>query len=278
MPIPPVGSLATIGYQCNSPAGAYVLHRGEHREYALANIRCNTNLVPITPNYHQITSNPNPTGNAVNLPFHGNLITSVRLPHPAAALGINFFCTHNMSGCKFFVDSIAGSNDVMVYHASHIGVGTGGNDLPHYQQAVVTTALNTLHTNTRNVGNEYAGLGLANLTSLGKPQYNICFSIHQMTKRARVTQRKAQDRLNLATKVREREFYVNGGTTIVGYPAAAGWEFHWQTFGSVGYRRPSKLINKIHALFTGHWNYLYKVSRQTNVETTPFGVLGHGLI
>lgn len=116
-----VGSVNVPNSQAAPPLLAYtgpVKHRGVHTIYTLANSRINLNINPPNANnaLARLSGAQSATGNAVYLKYFDEEITSVRLPYPAPA-GLVFF-TDNMSGCKFYVDSINGSNDLIVYHAN----------------------------------------------------------------------------------------------------------------------------------------------------------------
>ena len=53
-----------------------------------------------------------------------------------------------------------------------------------------------------------------------------------------------------------------GGCSIFGF-YNAGWRFYYQTWGAVEYER-NQLEGKADAakaIFTGHWNYLHKLSK-----------------
>jgi hypothetical protein len=209
-------------------------------------------------------------GNAICLPYDNDHISSVRLPHSAALLGIDFFYTANMSGCKFFVDTIANSRDVIVYHANSRPRGSGQNELPNYQAAGVTNALNALHAAART---DYPTLTLNDSTSLAKSEYNQEAAQRMMAKRGRVANR--QRKVKMAIKKRDIDF--TGGTTIVGYPGNAGWEFYYQTWGYITYTRPSGIGNVLAAAFTFHWNYLHKLrTRGTKEEIVAMSVIDWG--
>ena len=63
------------------------------------------------------------------------------------------FTTDNLSGCKFFVDRITGSNDLIVYHANARTLSPPANQgaaFPRLETPGATTHLNNLHTNAAN--------------------------------------------------------------------------------------------------------------------------------
>jgi hypothetical protein len=57
------------------------------------------------------------TGETLYLPWKEDHITSTVLPNPAPH-GVHQFITAGLSGCKFFVDTITGSTNLLVYHAN----------------------------------------------------------------------------------------------------------------------------------------------------------------
>ena len=270
---PASGTLANSMYTCGVPYAIQRLPttvRGEHRMYATTDCRCTISLPQGALGRREIRGTKAIAGNAICLPYDNDHISSVRLPFPAALLGIDFFYTANMSGCKFFVDSIPGSQDVIVYHANSNPPGTGQNALPDYQAAAVTNALDTLHANAQN---DYAPIALVNRTSLAKPQYNQAAAVQVMLKRARVDARQQK----FSMDIKERDVHFTGGTTIVGYPGGAGWEFYYQTWGYISYTRPSGFLNVMTGVFTFHWNYLHKLAtRGTEEEIIAMSVLDSG--
>jgi hypothetical protein len=164
-----------------------------------------------------------------------------------------------MSGCKFFVDAILGSTDLMVYHANtHQHAALPHNSPVNFQSPQADGVLNTLHANARN---DYAGLpapnnlNLINVASLPKPVYDGGGALKE--------QRKANQGRTLTipggggpAQVVAPEFV--GGRSVMGFYTAGAWRFYYQTWGDVDYDRPTGagVIGK--KLFTGHWNYIHK--------------------
>ena len=88
----------------------------------------------------------NPAGHTYYLPYDNNMISSLRLPDPPPP-GVNLFFTANMSGCKFYVDTIAGSADLMVYHANARDTAAAPDHSPvNFQDPLADAELNRLHT------------------------------------------------------------------------------------------------------------------------------------
>ena len=234
MPITPdtmrISPYTVLACQENPPAGA-------HRLYTPVECRVTATITPnpMAATIQRISGNRDVAGDAYYLHFFNNKITSVRLPWPAPA-GVQFFYTDNMSGCKFYVDRIGGSDqDIVVYHANTTQHGPAAGTNADVQDIAAVGVLDGLH-NTAIA--DYAPAVPVNAASLQKSQY---FGAAGREERRKQTQGR--------TKV---EFI--GGCTIMGFPGAASWEFYYQTWGDVKYVR-STSIGK--ALFTGHWVYLH---------------------
>ena len=94
-------------------------YRNEHIHFPAAQMRVASAITPptlATPQ-HLITGPYDLNGDTYFLPYDNDHITSLRLPSPAPG-GVTTFVTANMSGCRFFIDRITGSTDLMVYHAN----------------------------------------------------------------------------------------------------------------------------------------------------------------
>lgn len=263
---PAPATLATVPYKCNDPGFRKPdLLRGEHYMYNTYNVRCNLRTQPLPGGLTQLIGTRSTGGNAVWLPYCQGKITSVKLPAPSEArlLGIDFFVTDNMSGCKFFVDTEGTSptsQKLVVYHANKIEPGSGApNRLPSIQGRTVTAQLNNLHTQART---DYQATTLNTKTSLAKPRYNQAADALLRGKINRVRNR----RKILKMSVRNREVYFVGGTTIFGYPESGGWKFYWQTWGYAEYLRPNEARDVLTGLVTFHWKYVHKLRTRGNKE------------
>src|SRR5262245_34332702 len=175
-------------------------------------------------------------GDTIYLSYFTNEISSVRLP-PRGTAGIEMFLTDNLSGCKIFIDRIQGGaydGHLVVYHANSRQYGPGGHlsDVdrtasafaPGFEPAAAATALDGLHTQA--MAHYQAAphnLNLVAAKSLNKPVYNRSAE-HKVQRKA------VQGRLKIA-------YY--GGTTVIGFLNATGWEFYYHTFGGVEYDRPA---------------------------------------
>lgn len=269
-------SIKTTPYSIGAPnpLNFVITRRGEHEiltptppaaPNTAARIDCTWNPDLINPKVKVMTATANPAGDTYYLPYDNNMITSLRLPSPPPA-GVDFFLTANMSGCKFFVDSINGSADLMVYHSNARDTSPApAHSAVDYQAPAATAELNRLHTAAQA---DYAAapynLVLHNVASLAKPEY---YGVGALAE-----QRKAASRTLLmpglvaghpGTLVLNPEFW--GGCSVFGF-YNAGWRFYYQAWGSVEYERPQieGRKAKAKAVFTGHWNHLYKLSTEGN--------------
>ena len=188
-------------------------------------------------------------GNTIYLPFTGNTITSMRLPPPPA--GVTLFITDGMSGCKFFVDTIGGSNDVVVYHANTTQFGPAQNDYADIQRGEALTLLDQMRTDART---DYPGPALAQAAACAKPQY---FAVPGQRERTKEGAGRGITIPPGSASLRTRPEFL-GGTTVVGFPVAGAWQFWYQTYGDLSYERPTGAKKVAKAVATFHWNYIHK--------------------
>jgi hypothetical protein len=207
------------------------------------------------PKVYNLAMALNPGGHAYYLPYDNDKISSLRLPSPPPA-GVNLFLTANMSGCKFFVDTINGSADLLVYHANARSTSPAPAHSPVDFQAVPAgNELDRLHAAAQA---DYTALpynyGLVNGGSLAKPQYYGAGALAEQRKVASRTLIVGGNALN-------PEFW--GGCSIFGF-YNGGWRFYYQAWGSVEYDRPDiqGAKAKAKAVATLHWNHLYKLRTQ----------------
>lgn len=215
-------------------AGGGVRHRGVHILYPLAACRFDRVVNPATVlDAREHITFPNAAvagGDTIYLHYENNHISSVRLPCPAPA-GIDLFVTDNMSGCRFFVDTVAGSNDLVVYHANTRLHSAGPLADCDTQTAAATNLLTQLRTNA---AAEYNPDVLANASDCAKPAY---------CRRAGLGERYLAQQGFVGTNpiaARQAASFV-GGTTILGFPAAGSWEFWFQTWGDYDRQMPGRL-------------------------------------
>lgn len=185
-------------------------------------------------------------GNTIFLKYFDDEITSVRLPCPAPP-GVNLFVTDTLTGCKFFVDTIAGSNDLMVYHANTHAHSAGAGADCDVQTALALGVLDQLHLGAVA---DYAvhGVVLNNLADCEKQTY---YGAGGIAERAKRNQGRTQGPVFQAGQA-----VFAGGCTIVGIPHGASWDFYYQVYGTVDYARPD--IPIINALIKFKWNYTHK--------------------
>jgi len=252
-----IASLATNPYNVGAPQVItdIVATRGEHKMYATAAARISITWTPdITNSKIKIFGGTlDPVGSAYYLPYNDHIITSVRLPNPPP-VGVDFFLTANMSGCKFFIDTIAGSPDLMVYHANtHQNAAPAHNSPVNFQHPLADAELNRLHTAAVA---DYAGLAppnnvvLANVASLAKPLYYGNGALAE-------THKANQGRILTLPVVGNVTPEFWGGCSVFGF-FNAGWQFYFQAWGGVEYDRPVSTKLVAEALVTGHWNYVHK--------------------
>jgi hypothetical protein len=201
-------------------------------------------------------------GNTYYLPYDNNKITSMRLPSPPPANCTTFF-TANMSGCRFYIDTIGGSADLMVYHANARDTAPSPpHSAVNLQLAAATNELDRLHTAAQQ---DFAAppynLALVNVGSLAKPAYYAAGHTAEQRKYATRTMLYPDGHGGFLPG--NPEFW--GGCSVIGI-YNAGWRFYYQTWGAVEYDRPQ--INtpkeKAEAIVTFHWNHLIKLKKEGN--------------
>ena len=109
-------TMAHTPYLFSNFSGFQAPKVGTHTRFAAAAVRTTYVTAPQNSGLELTTFTKDPAGDTIYLSYFTNEISSVRLPNPPPA-GVTTFTTDNLSGCKVFVDTIAGSNDVIVYHA-----------------------------------------------------------------------------------------------------------------------------------------------------------------
>jgi hypothetical protein len=243
-----IPSLAVTPYQIGSPAGIplsvaapglgapapppgtpvkYHHAAGYHTIYPLVAGEINVALGAPTPLNVLTTvagahSNP---GDAVYLKFFQNEITSIRLPGAAGPLTL--FFTDNLSGCKFYVDTIALSNDLIVYHANTTAHGPALGANADFQDPAADAILDALHLAAQ--GDYIAqGVAVVNAASCDKPTY---FGSGGNEER-----RKALQGRTAQIGAGGPQFL--GLCSIFGFPVGPTWQFWYQTCGDISYKRP----------------------------------------
>lgn len=167
-------------------------------------------------------------GDTFFLPYEWNKIYSMQLPTPAAATaaGITSFLTIDMSGCKFYVDPIAGgAGAVVAYHANNVSNPPPAGTLPSVETLACTNFLDNLHHQARGWYQAPAqglNLPLAGAASVGKPVYNVPAD-------GEVQRKQGQHRANVN---------FSGGTMVFAVVNGNKWDFYWVTWGGADYDRP----------------------------------------
>jgi len=251
--IPDKSTLANTPYWCSGKRGkAQFGYKEKHIKISHDKARCNTALAPNpgAPGKF-LTGEKDVRGEAVFLPYDQNRIFSIRLAAPSlSGQGVKFFYTENLHGCKFYVDSIKNSKDVIVYHANAITQDPGGIDrLPNFQETVCISTLDEMY---RKASQSYGNIVQKNIIAFGKTDYFKDANPVYQQKKVR----------KLAVGVRKRQVFWGGKCFICAYPAYDKWKFYFQSFGKVTYDRPTGVGNVLAGVFTFHWNYLARLAKE----------------
>lgn len=213
-------------------------------------------------------------GDTYYLPYDLDKIYSMRLPCPAPG-GVTLFVTANMSGCKFFIDTItndaatgAASNDLIVYHANMLERTALGHAAPppnfpttpaNFQNPAVVTALNNLHTQAMNDYQTHHGLTLYHNDA------HECAKGIYLGDIARIVHRKQQQERNITNYC--------AGTIIVGFPVGVSWEFWYQTWADLDYTRPSGGVAIAKSTVTLHWHHLHKLRTEKRKHIAQYSTV-----
>lgn len=243
---PPALPLVTTGY------------RNLHTLYPTDDVRNTLTITPPTNHdaRHTLLGAANPGGDVIYLKYFDDKISSVRLPCPAPA-NVELFVTDTLTGCKFFVDSVAGSTDLIAYHANTHAHSAGPAADCDLQTPAASGVLDQLHADAVN---DYArhGVVLANAADCAKVVYYANGGQAERRKRA-------QGRGEGKTFKAGQAIFA-GGCTIVGIPTGASWAFYYQLYGTVDYRRPGIVSAKDLLRF----NYLRKRIRHGRDHAATF--------
>jgi hypothetical protein len=215
--------------------------RGEHTLYGNPDaVRVDCTAAAVGPNGLASVNFAAGGGDTIYLSYFTNQISSVRLTDPPPA-GVSLFTTDNLSGCKFFVDQVAGSNDVIVYHANTRALSPPSNHGavdPTLETPAATLELNRLHTAA---AGDWAlaphNLALAAGGSVDKPHYQLGARAKVQHKAAMGRRRVPQANEPVDPQRLDRPEYA-GGTVIFGFYTTR-WKFYYQSWGAVDYRRPA---------------------------------------
>lgn len=264
--IPIKDTLDDIPYFCSGQSNkAQFGHRTDHFKYNHDKARCDITIRDISGRKY-LEGKKNTSGEAVYLPWEEDHITSIRLEAPSRyGRGAQFFYTASLHGCKFYVDTVKQSNDVIVYHANAKKEDPGGGDrLPNFQLPVCTRKLDELH---RNAQQSYGNIIQKNIIAFGKTDYFALANPLLELKRVR----------KMPVGIRKRQVSWTGKSFICGYPSGNKWKFYYQTFGEVYYERPTGAGNVLLGVFTGHWKYLHKLRTEGKTGVArELGVIASG--
>lgn len=244
MPITPL-TVANTPFHFLAFSGFNVPKAGAHSQFDATNVRADLVATAGNNGPDTVAITKNVVGRTIYLSYFTNEISSVRLPNPPPA-GVNMVTTDNLSGCKIFLDRITGSNDVIFYHANakmHAPPSNHGAVHPATESGAATAHLDNLHAAAQ-LQYQTAGVPAVSSNSLAKPFYN--HNAH-----AAVQRKIGQGRVRIPNPVEapdparlnSPEFI--GGTVVFGFwiPPGAGpgrWDFYYQTWGDIEYRRPGK--------------------------------------
>jgi hypothetical protein len=248
------------------------LYRNEHIIYRIADARGTyaDQVNPMQAAMRTVGWNKGAGGDSIYLPFYQNHITSIRLT--GAPAGVTFFWTDNLSGCRFFVDTIGGNaNDIIVYHANTIQHTAGANAWADVQTPAASNVLNNLHTNAGNDG-AYAGLVLNNVVALEMHDY---FMAPATEERRKGTGLQGRNQPSIGAGAGRTRPSFSGACFICGFYNGAQWNFFFQTWGEVGYSRPGY----VRGLVTFDWVGVHKRRTEganVNASYATMGVMAHG--
>lgn len=236
-------------------------HRNVHTIYPAA--LCRINLATTAPTVQSaltvLAGAANVNGDTYYLKYFDDEVTSMRLPCPAPA-GVTFFMTDNMSGCRFYVDRITGSNDLIVYHVNTHQHSAGPLADADVQTGAANGVLNAMHNAAQA---DYAPLVLNNIAACAMPTYFGAGGMAERRKRLQGRQ---------GTLPGQNPKFL-GGCTIVGFPVGNTWEFWYQTWGDVSYTRPTGAAVVAEAVVKFRWNYLRKRVTQDNTHRASYATM-----
>ena len=240
-----------------------VRYRNEHIHYPAAEMRVASAITAPTLAAPQASVGGayNAAGDTYFLPYDNDHITSIRVPNPPPGAVVQFV-TANLSGCRFFVDTITGSTDLMLYHANTRQHGASPLEDADAQSANASNILNQMLVDARN---DLAPLGLVAAAACTKSTY-----LRPAGMRERTLAFAGYEHADMHDPFRPRDRPTfSGGCAVVGFVVGGGWQFWYQNWGSVSYRDGSQVV---HRRFRSDKTVLGAVHNQ------PCTVLGVGQI
>jgi hypothetical protein len=221
-----------------NPANNPVIYRGEHIHFPAIKVKVASALTAPTLAIAQtqIGGPYDVNGDSYFLPYDNDKITSMRLPSPPP-VGITLFWTANLSGCRFFVDTINGSTDLMVYHANTHQFGATPLQDADAQSGNASNVLTTMLANARL---DLAPLALAGAAACTKATYFGPAGNLERLLKFRGFENESANPLN---RPRDKPTF-GGGCTIVGLPVGGAWQFWYQCWGKVNYREKDTVVRR----------------------------------
>jgi hypothetical protein len=231
---------------------------------------------------HTLTGQNDANGSIYYLPYKQNMIYSMRLPANPPA-GCRKFLTANMSGCRFYIDTITGNGDIIVYHANTTQYGAAAGSAANAQSPGASAVLIGLHQAAQA---DYAALNPAvqavDSAELVKYDYAMAGEAEALRKRgqgrtatAPVPTLKPDGLMHTVyTPGQPAEFL--GGTTICGF-FSGGWKFYYQTWGYISYDHDRSLTLGEGALklLSFQWGRVHKQRTVGSAVSTEKRVLDH---
>lgn len=218
------------------PAGVHIAPPVFAYEWSAVRVAVTTS--PGTGGRTKVTPAKNAAGDTIFLPFQQNEVHSVHIQTGAAyAAGIRGFITPNLSGCRIYIDKVAGTNDLVIYHTNALAIGryvkpgrlaTDPPDPLDMDKETVarTQALDAQHTNSRAYWTSAApGPALNAPTTIDALGVTIYYTSAVRAMQAQVNAGKTG--VDFA-----------GGVSVIGELVPGGWQISWQTYGDTTYTGP----------------------------------------
>lgn len=215
------GNLALHPYKIESPNGCR-RGPGPHIVHD-PNVRLTQTLVPVAANnQYRVTLAADPNGDTIYLPYQPEQIHSLVLP--AAPLGgVKNFLTANLTGCWIYIE-VKTNGNIVVYHANRsAGVS------PTEEQSATNPVFQTPEC-IEGLDDLLQGTGpdaRSQWATLRKADY-------MQSVLARLNYKAAQGRTGIEY-VRPQQMCE---ATVAGFFRDGKWEFWFQTYGRIYYRRP----------------------------------------
>ncbi|MEP1387734.1 MAG: hypothetical protein ABJM61_09960 [Yoonia sp.] len=163
---------------------------------------------------------------AVFLPFNANNIASAIVP-----AGVDYFFTDNLSGCAIFIDLMPGG-DLLVHHANAM------SSCPNMAAILANPAISKADSigfagAMNNMSQQHTAAMADRAVGLGGPvipQAHLHRTTYMQCIDDEVARKEAQGRTEVD--------HLAAGTNVVGFRVGGQWEFWWQTWAIMKYKRP----------------------------------------